>query len=214
MSRDSTSSVTSAAAADLTRFRALVEVWSLSTGTTRVCNGANYVLVGANTYSPIGGLGSIDAIQEDTDAFARGVKMRLAAVNTAAIADMLAENLFTRPVKIYRAFLGDDMTLVGTPQLMHVGYINKAVLKYGDPTVGYYEIESESRLYQGGRSYYLNAETLQQQMGFTGDTFFDYAPQIPTFKSTWGGMVHGLTHAAWKNSGYDAIVNAYMQHRT
>jgi hypothetical protein len=195
MSRNTDVAITSASWLPQVRYRALVEVWSLSGPTTlRFCNGGNFVYTGANTYTPVGGIFAVGQVQEDTDPFARSLKGQFACVYSSQISDMLAENLFRKPVKLYRAFLASDYSVVGTPQLMHVGYIDKVSLKYGDPSAPYFEFESESRLRQSGRPRYFNRETLQQYLGFTGDTFFDYVTQIPLFKSTWSGLPHGLAH--------------------
>lgn len=192
MSRNLSSSVTSASAATQVRYRTLVEVWSVTDGPLRATTGFDYVIAGANTYSPVGNLGAVESVHEDSDPFPRVVKLRLAAITNAQMTDMLSERLFRRPVKIYRAFLNEDNTVVSTPQLLHVGYINRASLVHGPAGDGAFEVESESKLYGNGRPYYMNRETLQYTMGSSGDTFFDYANQIPTFKSSWGGGVHRL----------------------
>jgi hypothetical protein len=106
---------------------------------------------------------------------------------------MLAGTLFRREVNVYRCFLTDSYTVVGTPQLGFRGLINRCELRLNDEGRGsHFEIEVESRLMQAGRSHYLNRETLWNVMPYSGDTFFDYVTKIPNFKSQWGGKASQL----------------------
>lgn len=187
MSRNTTAAVTSASAEHRLRYRVLFEIHSLATGTLQACTGNNYIAVGANTYSPVGAMGGVESIQEEHDGFPRALRAWISIVNSDAMSAALGETLFKKRVDAYRCFLTDSYTVVGTPQLAFRGYINQAELRILDQDKGnYIEIEAESKLYQSGRSYYMNRETLQNIMPYSGDTFFDYVTQIPLMKSDWG----------------------------
>lgn len=151
------------------------------------CTGNNYITVGANTYTPVGGMGGVESVQEEPDGFPRSLKAWISIVNSVAMQAALSETLFRKRMDIYRCFLTGSYSLVGTPQLAFRGYINQVELRLLDPDKGsYIEVEAESKLYQSGRSFYLNRETLQNVMPYSGDTFFDYVTQIPLMKSDWG----------------------------
>lgn len=187
MSRNTTASVTSAAAATQLRYRVLLEISSLTGGTVRACTGNNYIVVGANTYSPVGAMGGIESVQEDPDGFPRALRAWISVVNSVAMQAALTETLFMRRLDVSRCFLSDSYTVVGTPQLAFRGNIDKAELSLMDPDKGnFLAIEAESKLYQSGRSYYLNRETLQTVMAYSSDTFFDFVTKIPMTKSDWG----------------------------
>lgn len=187
MSRDVSPSVTSAAQLDQIQYRWLVEVDSLSTGMTRACTGYQFVTFNGNTYSPVGNLGGAEKIQEDADVFPRAVRLWFAAVSTTQIQDVLNENMFNRPVRIYRTFLTDSYTNVATPQELFRGFINTCEMKLKDPERGnYFEIEVESRLNRPPRAQFFNRETLWTFYNQSGDTFFDYLTQIPLTKAKWG----------------------------
>lgn len=169
------------------RFRQLVEVDSLSTGMTRACSGFQFIFAFGNTYSPIGYLGGMDKIQEEADVFPRAVRLWFAAVSSSQIQDVLNENMFNRPVRIYSTFLTDSLTCVSTPEQRFNGYINTVDMKLKDPQRGdHFEIEVESRLLRPPRSQYFNRETLWTIFASSGDTFFDYVAQIPFRKADWG----------------------------
>jgi hypothetical protein len=100
---------------------------------------------------------------------------------------VLTENIFNRPVRIYRTFLTESFTNVATPEMMFTGKVNTSEMKLKDPTRGdYFELEVESRLMRAPRAQYFNRETLWTVFSQSGDTFFDYVTQIPLRNAQWG----------------------------
>jgi hypothetical protein len=189
LSRNISAAVTSASQSATVQHRWLVEVYSLSTGTTRACTGYQFIVANANTYSPIGHLGGAEKIQEESDVFPRAVRLWFSAVNTAQIQDVLTENMFNRPVRIYRTFLTNSYTNVATPEELFRGFINTCDLKLKDDERGdYFEIEVESRLQRSPRAQYFNRETLWTFYGQSGDTYFDYLSKIPLSQAFWGSL--------------------------
>jgi hypothetical protein len=189
MSRNESAAVTSISQLPTLQYRWLVEVHSVTGGVTRACTGFQFVLFNGNTYSPVGNLGSIEKVQEDSDIFPRAVRMSFAAVNTTQIQDVLNEQLFNKPVFIKRTFLTDSHTCVSTPEELFRGFINTCEMKLGDKQRGdYFEIEVESRLLRPPKARYFNKETLWTFYQQSGDTFFDYLVKIPLAKANWGGL--------------------------
>lgn len=187
MSRNLSAAVTSISQLSTVQYRLLCEVDSLSTGMTRACTGYNFIVFNGNTYSPVGHLGGVEKIQEDSDIYPRAVRLWFSAVNTSQIQDVLNESMFNRPVRIYRTFLTDSFTNVATPEMLFSGKINTSDLKLKDPSRGdYFEIEVESRLMREPRAQYFNRETLWTIFAQSGDTFFDYITQIPLRNAQWG----------------------------
>lgn len=200
MSRNTDPSVTSATQLAQIKFRTLCEVYSTLGGTAYACTGDRFIYSG-NTYSPVGGLGGIEKIVEDAEIFPRAVRLWFAAINSAQIADVLAESLYSKPVKLYRCVLSDSYTVTGTPQLAFVGYVNNINMKIGDEDRGnYFEIECESRLRQPTRARYFNKETLWNALGHSGDTFFNYVANIPGVQVNWGNSPLGSNYySPWNN---------------
>lgn len=190
MSRNDAAAVTSISQLPTVRYRLLVEVDSLSAGMTRACNGENFIVFNGNTYSPVGTLGGIEKIQEDSDVFPRAVRLWFAAVSTTQIQDVLSESMFNKPVRVKRTFLTDSLTCVSTPETLFSGRINTATMRLGDnPRGDHFEIEVESRLKREPRAQYFNKETLWSVMAYSGDTFFSYVTMVPLTKSSWGGII-------------------------
>jgi hypothetical protein len=191
MSRNSVGSVTSASQLSQLRYHVLCHVDSLTGGSVRACTGNRFIIAGATTYSPIGGWGGIDdPIAEDSDPFPRSVRLWFSAVNTSSLlTNVVNENMFNRPVKLFRCFLDDSLTVVGTPQLLSSLRVNKVGLKTSDETRGnYFEIECESRLRRNARAQYYDRATLQQVFGSSGDTFFDFMYLIQSTRAQWGEL--------------------------
>lgn len=188
MSRNLAAAVTSISQLENVKFRLLCEVYS---GATPVyaCTGVNFIVFNSTTYSPVGNLGGIDPIQEETDVFPRSAKLWFAAVNTQTIPDVINETMFNRPVVVLRTFLTDSFTCVSTPEVVFKGKINKCEMKLKDPERGdFFEIEVDSKLARSLKSLYFNSETLKTVYNQNSNTLFDYVPNIPFVKANWGGM--------------------------
>jgi hypothetical protein len=167
----------------------LVDVFSVTGGTARACNGTNFLYFAGNTYSPMGHLGGVEKIEEDADIFPRALRMWFAAVPSMGLQDVLDEQMFNKPVQLYRTFLTDSMTLVSSAETVFKGRINTCELVMGDEDRGnFFELEVESRLARAPVLQYFNKETLWTVYGASGDTFFDYMTQIPLARVSWGGL--------------------------
>lgn len=188
MSRDLQASVTSAAAEADLRFRMLVEVHSLSAGAvTRAVNGYSPVTFNGNTYSPVGNLGGIEPIQEESDVFARQVRLWFAAVESSQIQSVLGESMFNCPLRVFRAFLTQSLTLVASAELLWSGFVEEVDMKLKDPQKGnHFTISGESRMARPPAARFFNKETQQVVRGNSGDTFFNYTHAIAFVKANWG----------------------------
>lgn len=165
--------------------RQLVDI-GVTSGTIYACNGYQYLYTMGNTYTPVGILGGMEPIQEESDPFPRGVKLWLAAVDSSKLYEPLREDMFNRPVKIYEAFLDPDtFALSNTPELRWQGSINEVEIRLNDSERGsYYEVTAETELRRSPRRAYFNQETLWST--YSGDTFFAYMHLIPTQRTQWG----------------------------
>lgn len=191
---------------EVVAFRWLVDV-GVTSSTLYACTGNRYITAMGNTYTPVGRLGGLDPIQEESDPFPRDLRLWMAALNSSDLYEPLRESMFGRTVKVWRSFLNDDtFTLSHTPELAYEGKINEVEIRFGDAERGnYYEITCVNETRREPVVAYSNKETLQ--LTYSGDTFCDYQHLIPTFKSFWGqnptlfvgGRVTGAGH--WENTG-------------
>ena len=183
-------------------FRLLANVTMVST-TALLCTGVTPIAWGANTYSPVGMLGGVERVQEDSSPFPRTLRMWLSAVGSSQLADALTENLYNKNVKIYRGFLDERGLLVSTPETVFSGRINSVKINLRDPSRGsHVALEVESRLRREPRSAWFNKETLWQT--YSGDTFFNFIEQIPGFKALWGNKATYF-NAPWSQPGFPGL---------
>lgn len=201
--RDTDPSVTSATAGTAIRYAMLAQI-GISAGTMYCCTGNRWLYDGVNTYTPVGGLGGVDPVIEEATLFPRSVKLWLSAVGSANLAEPMNENLFNKPVRLYRATLTGSMTIVGTPQQCLRGYINKVNVNLGDPQRGnYFELEVESRIRREASSNFYTNENHNQMLAgvYSGDTIFKYVPRIMGYQSKWGGTNQSLEPGTQRGGG-------------
>lgn len=185
MSRILQATVTSAVAAPLLAYRTLVDL-GVTSGTVYACNGNQYIYVNAATYTPVGMLGGIEPIQEESDGFPRTVRFWMSAVGSSNLFEPIRESMFNRPVAVRRCLLDPtNFTPVASAELMWSGKVNKVSVRLGDNERGnYYEVEAETVLRKQAPSAYFNLETHWQT--YSGDTFFGLIDQVPLYKAMWG----------------------------
>lgn len=185
MSRFLSSSQQAYSERDIFAFRQLVDV-GVTSSTIYACNGYRYLYAMGNTYTPVGVLGGIEPIQEESDPFPRGLKLWLAAVNSSQLYEPLREDMFNRPVKVWEVFLDPEtFALSNTPELRWQGKVNEVEIRFNDSDRGnYYEVSAETELRRTPQRAYFNKETLW--ITYSGDTFYDLMHLIPTQRTMWG----------------------------
>lgn len=191
MTRFLSSSLQAQSQEQLLAYRNLVDV-GVTSGYVYFCTGKQFIGPNsyvANTYTPVGGIGEIEALQEESDVFPRSIILRLSGVNTWASGSMslyepLRESMFGRSVKIYRAYLDpNNWSMTNTPELINTW---KTVRVDVRPMEGVYELEADLDLRRGAKVQYFNRETFRAVD--SSDTFGNWIDQIPLFKGSWGGM--------------------------
>jgi hypothetical protein len=187
--RITSTAVQSLSADSLIAFRMLVNV-DVTSGSVYFCTGRQFLYFNSNTYVPVGGLGEISAIEEESDVFPRDVTLKLCGVNTlvatgsASLYEPLREDIFNRPVSIYRSFLDPvTMQLTTTPELIWSGKTEEVNVH---PEDGSYELRAISALRKTALIQYFNRETFRAID--SSDTFGDHIDRIPMYRSKWGGQ--------------------------
>lgn len=179
MTRFDSSSMQALADAAVIERRLFVDL-GVTSGTLYACNGDRFLYALSNTYSPVGGLGGVSAIEEESDVFPRDVTLTLRAVDSMDLYEPLREDMFNRRVTIRHAFLQNG-TLVNTPETIWRGRVNAVNVKIEESM---YEVKCINDTRKTARVQYFNKETFQ--LIDSSDTFGNHIDQIPLFKSDWG----------------------------
>lgn len=152
--------------------------------------GIGQTVINTITYTGVGQLGGIDKIKDDTDNFSPGLKLWLSASSSSLLAAVLQEQMFNRPVSLYRSYFQSG-TLVNTPELWFKGRINEVVLNRGDQERGdHVTMECRTLIKKEAKSSYYTREDLW--LTYSGDTGFNYHSYIPGFKGQWGNKDVGF----------------------
>jgi len=183
--RFNSSSMQASANSAFIAFRTLVDI-GVTSSTLYACSGKDWITPAngmvANTYTPVGVLGTISAIQEDPDNFPRDITFQIASVSSSQLYEPLQENMFNRSVVVKHAYL-DPVTraCVSTPETRWKGKVSEVQVY---PEQGYTEIRAETILRRTAVVQYFNRETFQAID--SSDTFGLHIDQIPLFVSQWG----------------------------
>lgn len=186
MSRNTDSAVTSASQSAALRFRVLVNIQSLSSGNFYACTGDRFIYTMGNTYTPVGALGGLDAVQEEPDPFPRSVRAWISLANSAAVTEALNESLYRKPGVMHRVFLSQSYTVQGTPQIIFKGVVDRAEMGSSTDRGNYLEVEFESRLKQMPQLGYFTRDIFQLYVSTTSDTFLNYQNDMRFFVPAWG----------------------------
>lgn len=189
MTRHTYAAAESAAADILLHYRLLVDI-GVTSSTIYACTGNKYIFTLGNTYSPVGILGQIEPVEDQADVTPRTLKLTLQSVNSRDMFEPLREDMFNRPVRIYRAYEHPNSgTLVSTPDLHWRGFINDVKLNWGDRERGnFIEIEAETALRRTSEVTNFTKEAHWTVLSQSGDTFFNFMHQIPLAKAMWGNQ--------------------------
>ena len=195
MSRFSTTVPVSASADTHIAYRQLVDVTVNSGVTLYLATGNQFIYTLGNTYGPVGGLGGIEPIEEETEPQPSTVRLWLSAVDSASLFAPLQEDMFGRAVVIRHCYLNpNDWSPITTPDILWTGSINKVEVRFADTERGnFYEIEAETSLRRQALVNNFNRETHWIGMGYSGDLFFNFIDQIPLARTMWGQRPTGYS---------------------
>ena len=79
---------------------------------------------GGNSFLGVGSLGSISPIEEATDNKAQGINLELSGISLDNIAVALGEHYQGRLGRLYIAFLDQNETVIGEPNLIFQGLMD------------------------------------------------------------------------------------------
>lgn len=157
---------------------------NFASGTLYCTDGPTEITWNGHTYLPTAGYGSVDMVQEDTTVLARAVRLTLSGVDAGLVGTAQTEVYQNKSVVLYLAVL--DMTtnqVAQTPEQIWEGRMDTMTIS-ADQAKGSIVLNCEHRLMREPRiARYTDQD---QQLAFTGDTFFDQTSYIQNYVSQWG----------------------------
>lgn len=155
-----------------------------SSGFLRLHDGAGTLTWNAQTWYGAGQVGSIEVIQEDLQVIARPIRLQLSGVDASLVSTAMTEAYQGRAATLYFGFLNQDTNvLVADPEVLWEGRMDSMSIAIDQQTATI-QLSCEPRLRREPRIARYTAE--DQQLAYSGDTFFNLMQFIPGFVSQWG----------------------------
>lgn len=124
MTRTLTAGLQTAVAASTAEFVHLIEL-AFSGGTQRLSTGSADLSWNAQTWTAIGGVLELGAVEETSDLAGGTLELRLSGVTQTIIAILLSQKYINRTAKAWRAHLNSTLgTVIADPVLIFSGHMN------------------------------------------------------------------------------------------
>ena len=188
MSRGLTASYLAAADAG-TVYPALLASFDFSGGDVDVWTGIGSLSYGGITYSGVGNLGGMSAIDESEETRANGVMFNLSGIPSAMVSSILSENYRNRACTVSLALFSSLTAAapITDPAVMFVGRMDQATLQ-DDGETAQINIAAESRLIDLQRARVRRYTDEDQRSGsFTADLGLQYVAGLQDKEIMWGG---------------------------
>ncbi len=157
-------------------------------GTVRYTNWPHDVVVGGNTYTGLGNLGSVGALKESEDGQMQTVDLELSQVsaNNLGLALGSVSGYQGRAVRIYTALTDVNFVLTGAPVLRFSGWMNVVKIRREDGNVGRVIMQCATAGYDLRRNpAALRMNDTQHQSRFPGERGFEYVADLIARPQMW-----------------------------
>lgn len=179
MTRTLTAAVTTESKAAVVHGPVLCVKLEYDSAPVRVCSADRDFVInvdgdGNQTFLGVGRIGSISAMQENTDFKAAGISMSLRGLPSEFISLALSEPYQGRPVKLWVLYLDPSFQVIADPLLAWEGMIDTMNVAVGETAMVTLTAEHELvRWEQPNISRYTNED---QQLQFPGDLGLEFMP--------------------------------------
>ena len=158
----------------------------LDAGELNIWTGIGSLSANGNTYQGAGDLGSVEAIEENTDLKATGLRLSLSGVTSSLVSAALSEQYQGRTCRAYVGFFDSSWVILGDPLLLFGGRIDVMQITDSGKT-SEISLTAESRavdLERPGEVRYYTDE--DQQRLFSGDRGCEGTAALVDAHLSWG----------------------------
>ncbi len=186
MTRDLTAAAKTESQASLVRPVALVKL-AFDSGDMRVWSGRGDLTWNSETYTGIGALGRISAVEEGVEQKAFGIAFELSGIPSSTISIALGEDVQGRTAQIWLGFLDSTYQLVADPVLVFRGRMDTMDVKLGEE--GTVSVTAESRLIDWERPRERLYTDAGQKERYPGDEGFAFVNESVEKEIVWGARL-------------------------
>lgn len=154
-------------------------------GNVRLHNGVGTITFGGNSYTGVGDLGTVEAVEETIDLQSRDINLILSGINDDVITDVLEDAYWGKDVDIYLGFFNRNGELLADPDNIFSGFMDKVDLVSGAEEIVKLTCTSRAEILSRRNGARFTDE--EQQANYTGDVFFEYLAQMQEKTVIWGG---------------------------
>lgn len=155
-------------------------------GTTYVWNGVGNLTWGGNTYTGVGDLGSISAIEETAELKASGIVLSLSGIPSTMLSLTLASMRAGLTASVYFAAFTSGNVLIANPILVFEGLTDVPTIEDGGDTAKI-SITVESLEVDWARQRVRRYTPEDQKLIDPVDRGFEYIAKLQDAKFQWGG---------------------------
>lgn len=156
-----------------------------ASGFVRCSNATHNILWNSVTWLGVGELGGIDAIQENTELGARGMRVTLSGVDNSLAATALGEHYQNRPIRIYGVPLDDQQRMVLEPMQLWSGHMDVMTIALDrDATITVTAENQLAALLVPRERHYNDPD---QQAEYPGDLGLGFVAELAVTQLSWGG---------------------------
>ena len=188
MAREITPAATTAATAPVVRPLALVRM-VFDSGVVTLWTGRGDLVWNSETYTGVGGLGRIGAIDEGADQQAYGIAFTLSGVDAAFVSIALDEDVQGRECRVWLGLFDDALALVADPVEVFSGRLDTMSVKLGSE--GVIEVTAESRMIDWQEPRERRFTDADQRECYPGDAGFEFLNETVDKEVLWGPFLVG-----------------------
>ena len=156
-----------------------------ASGYVRIWSGYGDLSYDGQTWTGVGSLGSVSAVQETSEIQANGITVTLTGIPSEFIALALNESEQGKSGKVYIGFMDASNALIANPYLMFEGKLDiPAISEEGETSM--VSITYESRLINLQRTRESRYTHEEQKLEYPNDMGCEYVAAMKDVTLTWG----------------------------
>ena len=154
--------------------------------TRYIWTGVGNLVWDAQTYSGVGSLGKIGAIQEGVDVQADGTQVTLSGIDPTLLGECLTDIQVGAPAIFYFGLMANATTLIGSPYKLFAGTVDVPTVSPGADTISI-SLTLESRMVDLSRPTLRRYTSADQRIQYPDDIGFAWVEQLNDIALNWGG---------------------------
>jgi len=159
--------------------------------TLHIHTGVGDVVIDGTTYIGVGELGSVNSIENVSDANPASVEIGLMGIPSTVYNSILTTNIRGSSVTLYKVIYSNTGYVLNAAQIV-VGQVTAYSFEFGTEGSFSLEVADEFNLYERPlQKYYTQSSWLNEH---AGDNFWQYVSQLSNRKIFWGAEPDGTNY--------------------